>query len=142
MADDDPFGNIRKILLFRYLVIRRINFTFAFVKSYGHKIIALGLLLLFATYWSSITLFPHAHRIGDRVYVHSHPFADANSHTHSEQQLQVIEYLSLLLVTSVAIATAVIHLTAIRYYFKVPVVVARQSSPIRVCGLRAPPVMA
>lgn len=112
------------------------------MKNLGHKIIALGLLLLFATYWSSITLFPHAHRIGNRVYVHSHPFADANNHSHSEQQLQVIEYLSLLLVASLTVATAVICLAGVRFFFKVPVVMARQSSPIRVCGLRAPPCAA
>ena len=112
------------------------------MKKIGHSLTALALLVLFATYWSSITLFPHAHRIGNRVYVHSHPFADTNNHSHTEQQLQVIEYLSLLLVASVVIAKAVLHLTAVRFFFKVPVVVARQDSPIHVAGLRAPPCVA
>ena len=111
------------------------------VKNIGHRLLAFALLLIFATYWSSITLFPHAHRVGDRVYVHSHPFADS-SKPHTQQQLQVIEYLSLLIVSSVVVATAVFLLTAVLYHYKVQVVSCRQDMPIHVYGLRAPPVMA
>ena len=34
---------------------------------------ALLLLVLFAGYWSCVTLFPHVHRIDGLLYVHSHP---------------------------------------------------------------------
>ena len=114
---------------------------FAPMKNAGHKLLALALLAIFATYWSSITLFPHAHRIGDRVYVHSHPFADSSS-PHTQEQLQVIEYLSLLLVSSVSLVSVVFSLKAILFHYKVQVVSRRQDAPIYIFGLRAPPAVA
>ena len=36
---------------------------------------ALLLLVLFAGYWSCVTLFPHVHHIDGLLYVHSHPYS-------------------------------------------------------------------
>lgn len=50
---------------------------------------ALLLLVLFAGYWSCVTLFPHVHHIDGLLYVHSHPYsgpADNPTHSHSAQQ--------------------------------------------------------
>ena len=50
---------------------------------------ALLLLVLFAGYWSCVTLFPHVHRIDGLLYVHSHPYsgpAGNPTHSHSAQQ--------------------------------------------------------
>lgn len=51
------------------------------------------LLILFGCYYSSISLFSHAHIVGGVSVVHSHLGADAD-HTHDDAQYAVIDILS------------------------------------------------
>lgn len=69
------------------------------MRKYKRNIGAVLLLVLFAWYWSSVTLFPHAHNIDGHIYVHSHPFSGTSNnpgHSHTPQQFQLIAHLSLL----------------------------------------------
>lgn len=75
------------------------------------RICAALLLILFAGYWGSVTLFPHAHRVDGFVIVHSHPFSGAANGSaplnHTPQQFQLIAHLSLLvMVAAVALSFA------------------------------------
>lgn len=77
--------------------------------GYCRKTCAALLLILFAGYWSCVTLFPHAHRVDGFVIVHSHPFSGAANGTapqnHTPQQFQLIAHLSLLvMVAAVALS--------------------------------------
>lgn len=47
------------------------------MQGYCRKTCAALLLILFAGYWGSVTLFPHAHHVDGFVIVHSHPFSGA-----------------------------------------------------------------
>lgn len=47
------------------------------MRNRAKRIYAALLLILFAGYWGSVTLFPHAHRVDGFVIVHSHPFSGA-----------------------------------------------------------------
>jgi len=51
------------------------------------------LLLLFVTYYSSITLFWHSHHLGNTTIVHSHPFNNTQ-HSHTAAQYDLIKGLS------------------------------------------------
>lgn len=66
--------------------------------------IKIAILVLFAFYYSSIAFFPHRHIIGESVIVHSHPHKKDSqgnpSHTHSKQELQVIQALSAFFITT------------------------------------------
>ena len=76
------------------------------------------LLVLFAWYWSSVTLFPHAHNIDGHIYVHSHPFSGTSNnpgHSHTPQQFQLIAHLSLLVMM---VATLILH-TFLQLKFRV-----------------------
>lgn len=63
------------------------------------RITGLMLLLLFAAYSGSATLFPHVHfdDAGHRV-VHSHPYTSGTAshpgHSHSHSELQLIQHLN------------------------------------------------
>ena len=73
------------------------------MRNTGRNITASLLLLLFVGYWSSVTLFPHVHRIDGHVFVHSHPFSGSSGnpgHNHTPQQFQLIAHLSLLIATA------------------------------------------
>lgn len=79
--------------------------------GYCRKTCAALLLILFAGYWGSVTLFPHAHRVDGFVIVHSHPFSGAANGSaplnHTPQQFQLIAHLSLLvMVAAVALSFA------------------------------------
>lgn len=52
------------------------------------------LVILFATYVSGISLFTHTHVINNTTYVHSHPFnkGEKSQHTHSDNQLFILEH--------------------------------------------------
>ena len=113
------------------------------MRKYGRNIGALLLLLLFAWHWSNITLFPHAHVIDGYVYVHSHPFSGSAhnpTHSHSSQQLQLISYLSLLQMTVATLVALVLGLAGRTFVFRAPHLTLRQGTPIRIHGLRAPPL--
>ena len=51
------------------------------------------LLILFSCYYSSISLFSHAHIVGGVSVVHSHLGGDSD-HNHSDSQYAVIDILS------------------------------------------------
>ena len=104
------------------------------MRNTGRNITASLLLLLFVGYWSSVTLFPHVHRIDGHVFVHSHPFSGSSGnpgHNHTPQQFQLIAHLSLLIATAA---------TFVALVFGVRKPVARRGMPVRVYGLRAPPL--
>ncbi len=110
------------------------------VKNIG----ALLLLVLFAGYWSCVTLFPHVHRIDGLLYVHSHPYsgpAGNPTHSHSAQQFQLIAHLSLL-VMALATLAALVRRPEGRTFLFGPLRPARRSfAPMRSCPLRAPPCL-
>lgn len=60
------------------------------------------LLLLFVSYYGGITLFRHAHQLGENTIVHSHPYSGSCEHTHSAGELRFIQQLSLFLSLAVA----------------------------------------
>lgn len=72
--------------------------------GYCRKTCAALLLILFAGYWGSVTLFPHAHHVDGFVIVHSHPFSGAANGSaplnHTPQQFQLIAHLSLLVMVA------------------------------------------
>lgn len=113
--------------------------------GYCRKTCAALLLILFAGYWSCVTLFPHAHRVDGFVIVHSHPFSGAANGTapqnHTPQQFQLIAHLSLLVMVAAVALSFVARLLGVRYVFRMmrpPVGCLRPA--IRTCLLRAPPV--
>ena len=92
------------------------------------------LLVLFAWYWSSVTLFPHAHNIDGHIYVHSHPFSGTS------KQFQLIAHLSLLVMMVATLVAFALRLLGVSFIFKTQKPAVRQDAPIRIYGLRAPPV--
>lgn len=51
-------------------------------------------IILFTSYVSGISLFTHTHVINNTTYVHSHPFkkGEKKQHTHTENQLFILDY--------------------------------------------------
>lgn len=90
--------------------------------GYCRKTCAALLLILFAGYWSCVTLFPHAHRVDGFVIVHSHPFSGAANGTapqnHTPQQFQLIAHLSLLVMVAAVALSFVARLLGVRYVFR------------------------
>lgn len=104
---------------------------------------ALLLLVLFAGYWSCVTLFPHVHRIDGCVYVHSHPYSGTSgnpAHSHTAQQFQLIAHLSLLVLAVGALVAFVRALIGRIFRFRLRRPAVRQGAPMRSFALRAPPV--
>jgi hypothetical protein len=62
------------------------------VKTRHIRIWALGLLTLFAVYYTVTTLYVHIHEVNGVVIVHSHPFTE--HHSHSGGQALTLHYLS------------------------------------------------
>ena len=113
------------------------------MRNTGRNITASLLLLLFVGYWSSVTLFPHVHRIDGHVFVHSHPFSGSSGnpgHNHTPQQFQLIAHLSLLIATAATFVALVFGQAGAAFVFGVRKPVARCGMPVRVYGLRAPPL--
>ena len=91
------------------------------------------LLVLFAWYWSSVT----------HIYVHSHPFSGTSNnpgHSHTPQQFQLIAHLSLLVMMVATLVAFALRLLGVSFIFKTQKPAVRQDAPIRIYGLRAPPV--
>lgn len=112
------------------------------MRKYNRNIGAALLLVLFAWYWSSVTLFPHTHNVDGYTYVHSHPFSGSSNnpgHSHTPQQFQLIAHLSLLVMTAATLVAFVLRLLGVSFIFKPQHPSARQDAPIRIYGLRAPP---
>lgn len=104
---------------------------------------ALLLLVLFAGYWCSVTLFPHVHRIDGCVYVHSHPYSGTSgnpAHSHTAQQFQLIAHLSLLVLAVGALVAFVRALVGRIFRFRLRRPAVRQGAPMRSFAFRAPPV--
>ena len=57
------------------------------------KHISLLLLILFSCYYSGISFFPHTHIVNGGQIAHSH-LGGGSSHSHSDAQIKLIEFLS------------------------------------------------
>lgn len=91
------------------------------MRKYKRNIGAVLLLVLFAWYWSSVTLFPHAHNIDGHIYVHSHPFSGTSNnpgHSHTPQQFQLIAHLSLLVMMVATLVAFALRLLGVSFIFK------------------------
>lgn len=91
------------------------------MQGHCRRICAALLLILFAGYWGSVTLFPHAHRVDGFVIVHSHPFSGAANGSaplnHTPQQFQLIAHLSLLVMVAAVALSFAARLLGVRYVF-------------------------
>ncbi len=114
------------------------------MQGHCRRICAALLLILFAGYWGSVTLFPHAHRVDGFVIVHSHPFSGAANGSaplnHTPQQFQLIAHLSLLVMVAAVALSFAARLLGVRYVFRMMRPVGCLRPAIRTCSLRAPPV--
>ncbi|WP_299099365.1 hypothetical protein [uncultured Alistipes sp.] len=112
--------------------------------GHGRKTCAALLLILFAGYWCSITLFPHAHLVDGFVIVHSHPFSGAANgsapQNHTPQQFQLIAHLSLLVMVAAVALSFAARLLGVCYVFCRERPVGCFRPMIRTFSLRAPPV--
>ena len=59
----------------------------------ARKVLGLIFLLLFVSYYSSITLFWHSHKLGYTIIFHSHPFSN-QQHNHTAAQYDLIKILT------------------------------------------------
>jgi len=78
-----------------------------YIRKY-RNIAGIFLAFLFLGYLGSITFFQHTHIVDGITVVHSHPYKSHNgnapiSHKHSQCQLVLINFLSLLIVTGTAL---------------------------------------
>ena len=85
------------------------------MKNSVRRILSVALLLLFACYSASATLFVHSHLIDGEQIVHSHPLfgGDAASHTHSSAEARLIAALTdvvVVVAATVVVAAAIEHL--------------------------------
>jgi hypothetical protein len=114
------------------------------IRNRAKRIYAALLLILFAGYWGSVTLFPHAHHVDGFVIVHSHPFSGAANGSaplnHTPQQFQLIAHLSLLVMVAAVALSFAARLLGVRYVFRMMHPVGCLRPAIRTCSLRAPPV--
>lgn len=92
------------------------------MRNRAKRIYAALLLILFAGYWGSVTLFPHAHHVDGFVIVHSHPFSGAANGSaplnHTPQQFQLIAHLSLLVMVAAVALSFAARLLGVRYVFR------------------------
>jgi len=63
------------------------------MKERVKQILTHVLLLLFISYYGSITLFWHSHHLGNTTIVHSHPFNNTQ-HSHTAAQYDLIKVLT------------------------------------------------
>lgn len=70
----------------------KLKYRFRDVKQKNKIIGALGLLVLFVVYQTSVIAFTHVHYVNGVLLTHSHPFH--GSHSHSKTSLLVIGQLS------------------------------------------------
>lgn len=110
------------------------------MRNRAKRIYAALLLILFAGYWGSVTLFPHAHHVDGFVIVHSHPFSGAANGSaplnHTPQQFQLIAHLSLLVMVAAVALSFAARLLGVRYVFRMmrPVGCLRPASAPARCG--------
>lgn len=103
------------------------------MRNRAKRIYAALLLILFAGYWGSVTLFPHAHHVDGFVIVHSHPFSGAANGSaplnHTPQQFQLIAHLSLLVMVAAVALSFAARLLGVRYVFRIPYDASGRMSP-------------
>lgn len=101
------------------------------MRNRAKRIYAALLLILFAGYWGSVTLFPHAHHVDGFVIVHSHPFSGAANGSaplnHTPQQFQLIAHLSLLVMVAAVALSFAARLLGVR--LRVPYDASGRMSP-------------
>lgn len=104
------------------------------------RAIGLFLLVLYAFFFASTTLFVHTHQ--DSNITHSHPWSSKN-HTHTGSQLQLIDCLAdgLTLVEDTVLIPDV-KLLFVCSINTCPEEVDVLNPGLSLCGLRAPPVFA
>lgn len=113
------------------------------MKQSLRKILALSLLLLFASYYAGATLFIHSHSIDGEQIVHSHPIfgGEGSSHSHSKAEINLIANLTsfaLVVVAAIALSQVYVEMLGV---FATPVVVADDLYKGHRAQLRAPPVI-
>jgi flagellar biosynthesis protein FlhB len=104
------------------------------------KITALVLAFLFMGYYAGATLFYHSHTDNRQVISHSHPYTSRN-HTHTSEQLQLISFLSVVIMTlpAVIVFWGLLNIfTGVFLFTGIPSIYAAKRT---VLSLRAPPVM-
>lgn len=62
-------------------------------KLHTSKLLRWGLLVLFSTYFLSISIFTHTHIVDNVLVVHSHPYK-SSSHQHTTNALMLIDQIS------------------------------------------------
>lgn len=107
--------------------------------------IKIALLMIFLSYFASITFFTHTHVINGVTIVHSHPFAEDNEgkplHEHTGAEIQLINTISTFFSTSIVVLAVLLLLPVA----KVRIIYARQkwfatyNYTQGVVSLRAPP---
>ena len=97
-------------------------------------------IAFFLAYYGGASFFPHTHYYTWGKVTHSHPYLPSAHHTHSAASVHAIEHLTALffLVFYAGIIPGAVFVGYARYF-------ARTSSPgiipVRINGLRAPPVL-
>ena len=114
-----------------------------------NKLIHLSLLVLFLSYYGSITFFSHYHVVNGVTIVHSHFFcghtdSDGQAgHTHSPKELTLIAYLTnfVTLISAALIVQIYFSITRRRYHIQ-----NQKEEPNKqtftLSQLRAPPIFA
>jgi len=115
------------------------------VKNPGRTGMASLQLILFAWFYINITFFPHSHRIGDIIITHSHYYREYAvstklTHSHSTEDLKVLNELSLFLTLAALLFTAPLTLLkAGKYRYTECFVTAVPRLKIQALPSRAPP---
>lgn len=106
-----------------------------------YKIVGALLVTVYVCYFLSAHLFVHSHVDSSGRVVHSHPYASSD-HTHTQSQLNLIEYLSSTANSELAsnlysVAVVVVLLSVIVVYVKTAII----SEDINYALLRGPPAL-
>ncbi|MFA5301728.1 MAG: hypothetical protein WC395_03475 [Bacteroidales bacterium] len=105
-----------------------------------NKIITFILALFFLGYYAGTSMCYHQHSDNGREISHSHPFS-SRTHTHTDNQLQLITFLSVVVIALPASAGILSRNNFLSAVFLSPEIftVLVADRPVR--NLRAPPVM-
>ncbi|MDY0359432.1 MAG: hypothetical protein RBQ90_06685 [Bacteroidales bacterium] len=105
-----------------------------------NKIITFILALFFLGYYAGTSMCYHQHSDNGREISHSHPFS-SRSHTHTNNQLQVIAFLSVVVMLIPVTAGCQSRYNYLSSIFLNPVIFTVPVADRPVRNLRAPPVM-
>ncbi|MDD2330907.1 MAG: hypothetical protein PHE35_08870 [Bacteroidales bacterium] len=105
-----------------------------------NKIITFILALFFLGYYAGTSMCYHHHIEDGREISHSHPFS-SRSHTHTNSQLQLISFLSLVVMTVPVTAGLLSRNNFLSAIFLSPAIFSIPVADRPVCNLRAPPVI-